>query len=132
MLFNIFRLGDWVEKFAEPDNARGSAGIALPDDVSRVQDAGKRAFAAYRPGFYEGEIKLLKATTNTSVYFDAASLWGPLARKISVYPVPGNHKDLIKTSAPQVAKRLGSFLGAEAIQAIPDSEPRHATVDPRT
>ena len=61
--FNIFRLGAWLQRFADLPEAPQSAvrAIALPDAVARVQRAGEIAYQKYRPRFYDNEITFIKA-----------------------------------------------------------------------
>ena len=86
-------------------------------DTSRVQNAMQRmrasayaALARYRPRFYHGEIKFVRAEISTRFPADAAAVWAPLAEKIEVTTVPGDHLGIIATHYESLASVLSCFL----------------------
>jgi acetoacetyl-CoA synthetase len=106
---DIFRLGAWLQRFADFPEAPSQAaprGTVIPDAVRRVQRAGEEAYRAYRPRFYDGEITFIKAREEMRIPFDATVLWGPLARKVIVQAVPGDHQNLVRASAASLAVQL--------------------------
>jgi acetoacetyl-CoA synthetase len=117
---DIFRLGALLQRFAdfpEAPNQGASRSIVIPDAVRRVQRAGEVAYRKYRPRFYEGEITFIKAQAEVRIPFDAAMLWGTLARSVTVQAIPTDHQNLVRTSAASLAAQLTRNLLAIAGEA---------------
>jgi acetoacetyl-CoA synthetase len=112
---NIFRLGAWLQRFAdfpEPPASAASGAISIPQTIARVQRAGEAAYRSYRPRFYDGEITFIKAQKEMRIPFDAHLLWGKLARKVTVQPVLSDHQNLVRASAASLAAQLTTNLRA--------------------
>ena len=112
VLFNIFRLGAWLQRFADfPEPAQPVIPvIAMPPAIRRVQQAGEAAYRKYRPRFYDNEITFIKAQAEIRVPFDATILWGSLARKVTVQAVQSDHQNLVRASAASLAAQLTANL----------------------
>jgi acetoacetyl-CoA synthetase len=110
--FDIFRLGAWLQRFAEfagPDS-KAPRKTAIPPAVLKVQRASDIAYRNYRPSFYEGEITFIKADGEMRIPFDARILWGDLARKITIDTVASDHQNLVRTNAAALAHLLSQCL----------------------
>ena len=117
---DIFRLGAWLQRFADLPEAPNQAmprNTAIPDAVRRVQRAGEVAYRGYRPRFYDGEITFIKADGEMRIPFDATLLWGTLARAINVQAVATDHQNLVRASAGKLAALLTRDLRAIAGKA---------------
>jgi acetoacetyl-CoA synthetase len=110
---DIFRLGAWLQRFADfPDAPKQAAArsTVIPDAVHRVQRAGEVAYRKYRPRFYDGEIIFIKAQAEVRIPFDATLLWGALARAVTVQAIPTDHQNLVRASAGTLAAQLTKNL----------------------
>jgi acetoacetyl-CoA synthetase len=117
--FNIFRLGAWLQRFADLPEAPQSAirAVALPSAVERVQRAGEVAYRKYRPRFYDNEITFIKAQKEMRIPFDANLLWGKLARKVTVQAIATDHQNLVRANAASLAAQLTVNLRASSNRA---------------
>jgi acetoacetyl-CoA synthetase len=117
--FNIFRLGAWLQRFADlPEAPQPSApAVALPTAIERVQRAGEIAYRKYRPRFYDNEITFIKAQKEMRIPFDANLLWGKLARKVTVQAIATDHQNLVRASAASLAAQLTMNLRASSNRA---------------
>ena len=88
------------------------AGISFTPTTQRVRTA-DIALTRYRPRFYPGKIKFVRAETSSAFPDDAAAVWAPLAEKIEVETVPGDHLGIIATHYEALAAVLSRYL-AEA------------------
>lgn len=114
---DIFRLGAWLQRFADFPDAPSQAAprnTAIPDAVRRVQRAGEVAYRHYRPRFYDGEITFIKAQDEVRIPFDASLLWEPLARRLTVQAIPSDHQNLVRAGAAPLAAQLTENLRAVA------------------
>jgi thioesterase domain-containing protein/acyl carrier protein len=90
------------------------AGVSLTPAMQRVRDGAYRALMQYRPHFYPGEIKFVRAEIATGFPYNARAVWGKLAEKIDVETVPGDHLGIIAMHYDKLAVALSRYL-AEAI-----------------
>jgi acetoacetyl-CoA synthetase len=114
---DIFRLGAWLQRFAdfpEAPNPATPRNTIIPEAVRRVQRAGEVAYRNYRPRFYDGEITFIKAQAEMRIPFDASLLWGALARKVTLQAIPTDHQNLVRASAATLAAQLTKNLRAIA------------------
>ena len=80
----------------------------LPPHFVHVRDCGRRAFAAYAPGFYPGTVTLFRARERHPLSFDPLPLWRAAAAEVEVCHVPGTHVTFIEEPNVQV---LGEHMG---------------------
>jgi acetoacetyl-CoA synthetase len=96
-------------------NASGSApyqppaGGSLTPAMQRVRARAYLALTRYRPRFYRGEIKFVRAEILSGFPADAAAVWKPLAEKIEVTTVPRDHLGMIATHYEHVAAVLSRY-----------------------
>jgi thioesterase domain-containing protein/acyl carrier protein len=86
------------------------AGASLTPAMQRVRDSAYLALTRYRPRFYRGEIKFVRAEIATGFPADAAAVWSPLADSIEVATVPGDHLGMIATHYESLAAVLSKYL----------------------
>lgn len=89
------------------------AGVSLTPAMQRVRASAYLALTRYRPRFYRGEIKFVRAEIPSGFPANAAAVWAPLAQKIEVATVPGDHLGMIATHYSSLASVLSRYL-AEA------------------
>jgi hypothetical protein len=88
--------------------------------MRRVRDSAYVALTRYRPRFYRGKIKFVRAAVTSGFPADAAAVWAPLAQEIEVETVPGDHLGMIATHYDSLASVLSRYL-REAFVETPAS-----------
>jgi acetoacetyl-CoA synthetase len=97
-------------------NLNGSApyqppvGVSFTPAMQRVRASAYLALTRYRPRFYPGEIRFVRAQISSAFPADAAAVWSPLAEKIVVATVPGDHLGIIATHYENLASVLSRYL----------------------
>ena len=96
-------------------NASGSPNITQPGapfapGLQRARDCGYAALARYRPRFYDGAIKFVRAGVITNFPEDPAAAWSGLAAKIEVDTVPGDHVGILATHYEDLASVVSRFI----------------------
>jgi acetoacetyl-CoA synthetase len=80
--------------------------LSLARTVLHVHDRTYVAFRHYRPRFYRGKIKFVKADVNFYFPDDPAAVWGKLANELEVETVPGDHLEIVRTGFESLAAVL--------------------------
>lgn len=93
-------------------------GVALTPAMQRVRDSAYLALTRYRPRFYPGKIKFMRAAVNTVFPDDAEAVWGRLARDFEVETVSGDHLGMIATHFEELASVLSRYL----VESVADSK----------
>jgi len=97
-------------------NLSGSApyqppdGVALTQAMQRVRDSAYLALTRYRPRFYPGKIRFVRAEISSAFPDDAAAVWARLAGRFEVETVPGDHLGMIATHYESLASVLSRYL----------------------
>jgi hypothetical protein len=78
--------------------------------MQRVRASAYLALTRYRPRFYRGEIKFVRAEISSSFPADAAAVWQPLAENVEVATVPGDHLGIIATHYKSLASVVSRYL----------------------
>jgi thioesterase domain-containing protein/acyl carrier protein len=86
------------------------AGVSLTSAMQRVRDSAYLALTRYRPRFYPGKIKFVRAEISSAFPDDAAAVWAPLAEEFDVETVPGDHLGMIATHYESLASLLSRYL----------------------
>jgi thioesterase domain-containing protein/acyl carrier protein len=86
------------------------AGVLLTPAMQRMRDSAYLALTRYRPRFYRGRINFVRAEISSGFPADAAAVWAPLAEKIEVETVPGDHLGMITTYYEELAAVLSGYL----------------------
>ncbi len=92
-------IGDRVE-------TRNSLALAM----QRVKDAQYRALRNYRPVFYDGSVKFVRAAVPTRFPADPVPVWSPLVSTLQVDAVAGGHLGMLTTSVDQLASLLDKYV----------------------
>jgi thioesterase domain-containing protein/acyl carrier protein len=90
------------------------AGVLLTPAMQRVRDSAYLALTRYRPHFYPGKIKFVRAEIPSGFPSNARAVWANLAEKIEVETVPGDHLGMIATHYEKLAAVLSRYL-AESV-----------------
>ena len=76
----------------------------------RMRDSAYLALRRYRPQFYRGGIKFVKAEINTYFPDNPIAVWSHLAEKFEVETIPGDHLDLLTTQVEKLGSVLSRYL----------------------
>lgn len=86
------------------------AGVLLTPAMQRVRDIAYLALTRYRPHYYPGKIKFVRAEISSGFPSNARAVWHNLAKEIKVETVPGDHLGMIATHFEELAAALTRYL----------------------
>ena len=78
--------------------------------AARVRDRANLALMRYRPRFYDGKIKFVRAEIESEFPDDPAAVWAKLAREFEVETVPGDHQGILNKHFESLASVLSRYL----------------------
>ena len=78
--------------------------------MQRVRESAYLALSRYKPRFYSGKIKFVRAQISTDFPADPVAVWSELANQFEVETVPGDHLEIITTHFAQLASVLSRFV----------------------
>jgi thioesterase domain-containing protein/acyl carrier protein len=78
--------------------------------AARVRDSANLALMRYRPRFYDGTIKFVRAEIESEFPDDPVAVWAKLAREFEVETVPGDHQGILNTHFESLASVLSRYL----------------------
>ncbi len=84
--------------------------LAFAQTALRVMPKAYVALAHYRPRFYPGKIKFVKAAGDSFFPQDPRSVWGKLVAELEVEKVPGDHSEIVTTHFETLAPVLSRYL----------------------
>jgi len=85
-------------------------GVAVTPTMQRARDSAYAALSRYRPRFYDGSIKFVRAGTVSDFPEDPAAVWSGLVGKIQVETVPGDHLGILGTHFEALASVISRYL----------------------
>ncbi|MFZ0085474.1 MAG: alpha/beta fold hydrolase [Candidatus Acidiferrales bacterium] len=86
------------------------AGASHTPTMQRARESAYRALTRYRPCFYQGAIKFVRAETVTDFPDDPAAIWSGLAEQFHVETVPGDHLGVLGTHFEKLASVVSRYL----------------------
>ena len=86
------------------------AGAANTPTMQRARESAYRSLTKYRPRFYNGTIKFVKAETITDFPDDPAAIWSGLADRFHSESVPGDHLGILGTHFEKLASVVSRYL----------------------
>jgi thioesterase domain-containing protein/acyl carrier protein len=86
------------------------AGVLFTPAMQRVRDSAYLALTRYRPHYYPGKIKFVRAEISSGFPNNAKAVWADLAKEIEVETVPGDHLGIIATHFEKLAAALTRYL----------------------
>ena len=104
------RAGSVIRGVSRSGGRGGQMPVALSPAAQRVRKSGYSALSRYRPRFYRGTIRFVKAEIPSAFPEDPMAVWGPLAEKVELETVPGNHQDIVREHAEKLASVLSRYL----------------------
>ncbi len=112
-------VGEALSLIVRPSRRRSTAprvSYQLPVDVSlspamqRTRECAYLALTRYKPQFYAGKVKFVRAEIPTDFPADPAAVWAHLAEKFEVETVPGDHLEIISTHYEKLASVLSRYI----------------------
>jgi len=108
--------------FIRPQGTRiRLGGLASQDEIStfapafeRVREAAYKALRQYKPSFYPGAVKFVRAAEVTQFPANPKAIWSPLVGKFEVETVPGDHLGMLTTQYETLASVLNRYLETAA------------------
>jgi len=91
-------------------SAHAPAGAAHTPAMQRAREYAYRSLARYRPRFYPGEIKFVRAEIVTDFPDDPAAIWSHLSGKLCIETVPGDHLGILGTHFERLASVISGYL----------------------
>lgn len=82
--------------------------------TQRMRDSAYVALRQYRPRFYPGTIKFVKAEIRTYFPDNPTAVWAHLAQQFDVEMVSGNHLDMLTAQCKTVGSVLSRYLEMRA------------------
>jgi thioesterase domain-containing protein len=89
---------------------RSQIGPSIARAMQRVSDAAYLALTSYRPRFYKGEIRFVKAAISSEFPSDPGRVWTNLAEKFEIETVPGDHHGILTTHFETLAGVITRYL----------------------
>jgi len=86
------------------------AGAANTPTMQRARESAYRSLTKYRPRFYNGTIKFVKAETLTDFPDNPAAIWSGLADRFHAESVPGDHLGILGTHYERLASVVSRYL----------------------
>jgi acetoacetyl-CoA synthetase len=87
-----------------------STSLSLAQAAERVRQKAELAYANYRPRFYNGKIKFVRAAIRSLFPDDPVAVWSHLAAMFEIETAPGDHVGMIATHFESVASILSRQL----------------------
>jgi acetoacetyl-CoA synthetase len=95
---------------------REASAVTFSPAVARVRTSAYRALKRYRPRFYKGRIRFVRAGTSTEFPEDAVAVWANLVDEFEVETVPGDHHEIIIKHFESLADVLSRYLSETSDQ----------------
>jgi acetoacetyl-CoA synthetase len=99
-----------------------STGSSLAQAAERVRKKAELAHANYRPRFYDGEIKFVRAAVLSFLPDDPVAIWSRLAAAFETETAPGDHVGMVATHFESLALVISRYL-SESFSQAPSAGP---------
>ena len=76
----------------------------------RIKDRNYGAFRRYRPRFYPGKIKFVRAEVSSFQPSNPIDVWGNLVGEMEVEEVPGDHLEIVDRHYQSLSPVLSRYL----------------------
>jgi acetoacetyl-CoA synthetase len=86
------------------------ASISYANVMQRMRDAGYLALRRYRPSFYRGKIRFVRAQLSFGFPDDPVRIWGRLADEFELDTVPGDHAGILSMEFEYLASVISRYL----------------------
>jgi acetoacetyl-CoA synthetase len=93
-----------------------SLGIAFTPAMRRVQEYATKALRDYRPRYYHGRIRFVRAGTPLHFPDNPSQAWAKFTDQLEVETVPGDHHELLTTHYESLAGVISRYLDELSVQ----------------
>ena len=100
---------------------RTSVGIPFTPAMRCVQEAAVGALRDYKPRFYHGRIRFVRAATPLRFPDDPEKVWARFTDHLEVETVPGNHHELLTTQYESLARVISRYLRELSVESLTGS-----------
>jgi acetoacetyl-CoA synthetase len=94
----------------QPPAGRPALGGSYTPAMGRVRECANRALERYRPGYYGGRIKFVRAGVSVHFPNNPGKVWAKLAEGFEVETVPGDHHEILGIYADRLASVVSRYL----------------------
>jgi thioesterase domain-containing protein/aryl carrier-like protein len=84
--------------------------VSLSPAMQRAREYAYLALTRYKPRFYPGRIRFVRAETPTDFPSDPVAVWAHLADRFEVETVPGDHLGIMSTHYEQLASTISRYV----------------------
>jgi acetoacetyl-CoA synthetase len=84
--------------------------VLLSPAMRRARECAYLALTRYKPRFYAGTIRFVRAEVPTDFPADPAAVWAHLAAKFEVETVPGDHLGIMSTHYEKLAAAISRYV----------------------
>ena len=82
----------------------------IRDVMKRMRDSAHMALKRYRPQFYRGEMRFVRAEIGTLFPDDPVAVWSHLAEQFEIETIPGDHWSVLTTRFDKLGSTLTRYL----------------------
>jgi acetoacetyl-CoA synthetase len=104
------RRGLSIFRYLRGESYQPPAGVSFSPVMQRVRNRAYLALAHYRPRYYAGKTKFVRAGISTGFPEDPVAAWAGLIDRLEVETVPGDHLGIITTHFGSLAATLSRYL----------------------
>ena len=84
--------------------------VSLSPAMQRARESAYLALTRYKPRFYAGKIRFVRAEIPTAFPADPATVWAHLADEFEVETVPGDHLGIMSTHYEKLASAISRYV----------------------
>jgi thioesterase domain-containing protein len=84
--------------------------VALSPAMQHARESAYLALTRYKPRFYAGKVKFVRAEILTDFPADPTAVWGHLANEFEVETVPGDHLGIMSTHYQKLAAAISCYV----------------------
>lgn len=85
-----------------------------------MKEAQYRALRQYRPPFYDGKIKFVRAAISEYFASDPIPVWLHLVKELEVETIPGRHLEMLTTQSGNLASVLTGYVEGADLAPSPE------------
>ena len=113
-LLSASAFGGTRSKISEPFGRKASQSsnyeLLMRDVRKRMRESAHLALKRYRPQFYRGEMRFVRAEIGTLFPDDPVAVWSHLAEQFEIETIPGDHWSVLTTGFDKLGSTLTDYL----------------------
>lgn len=78
--------------------------------MQHIRDCDYQALSSYKPHFYQGKIKFVKASISSFFPENPTAVWSPYTEEFEVECIPGDHVTMLTTHSASLASLVSRYL----------------------